>query len=422
MPMTGTQKENLSETFIRKYSTKMKILLIHNSHRSGSSSGDDIVFKKESYLLEKHSHQIIRFNPSNDDFDKSSSAKKIFTAFQIPWSFSSYSKIKKELIKKKPDVIHIHNFFPLLSPSIYHAIHSAGIPVVQTLHDFRFLCPTAFLMRDEHICDECKDGAFIKSIQYGCFKNSRLQSIPVALMHKLHHFLKSYTKKIDAYICLTKSQKTLFLEAGFDNERLFIKPNFIEDTFEEARSEKQGEYAVFIGRLGKEKGLKTLIEAWKHLPDVPLKIIGDGPDAEEFSSLAHNLNIENIDFLGYMPHHECMKLLGEASFLVMPSIWYETFGLTIVEAFSHCKPVVASNMGAMADIVKDGETGLLVEAKNAKDLADKAKWLWNNPEECLRMGQNARREYKEKYTHEKNYEMLMNIYQAVIEKKKAPDV
>lgn len=396
----------------------MKLLLIHNSHRSGSSSGDDVVFKKESKLLEQYGHKVIKINPSNDEFDKQSSLRKIFTILQVPWSFTYYKKIKRLLIQEKPDIIHLHSFFPFISPSIFYAACSEDVPIIQTLHDFRYLCPMAFMMRKGKICDECKDGGYFQSITYGCFKGSKLQSIPIAFMLKLHWYLNTFKKKIDGYICLTESQRKIYLDAGFGDQKLFLKPNFVDDTFEQ-ETYRDGEYAVFIGRLGEEKGLRTLISAWKNLPDIPLKIVGDGPDARTFKSLVDDLTIRNIEFLGYKPYLECRKILYNARFLVMPSIWYETFGLTIIEAFSHCKPVITSNLGAMADLVKDKVTGLLFTPMSTNELAEKVRWLWNHPEECKRMGQNARKEYEEKYTPEKNYEMLMRIYKKVIEQKKS---
>jgi glycosyltransferase involved in cell wall biosynthesis len=398
----------------------MKIILIHNSHRSGSSSGDDVVFKKESELLEKHGHHIIRVNPSNDEYDTSCAIKKLSIILQIPWSFTYYKKIKRLLVREKPDIIHLHNFFPFISPSVFYAADSVGIPIVQTLHDFRYFCPMAFMMRSGKICDECKGGAFFKSVEYGCFKGSKLHSIPIAFMLKLHWYLNTFEKKIDGYICLTEYQRKIYLDADFDEKKLFIKPNFTDDTFEQQKY-RYGDYAVFIGRLGEEKGVRTLIGAWKDLPGIPLKIVGDGPGAKDFKSLIADMNIKNIDFLGYKPYLECRKLLNDARFLIMPSIVYETFGLANIEAFSHCKPVIASNLGAMADIVKDKVTGLLFTPMNTQELAEKVRWLWNNPEECKRMGQNARKEYEEKYTPEKNYEMLMGIYERVIETKKLRD-
>lgn len=392
----------------------MKLLLIHNSHRLGSSSGDDVVLKKESKLLEENGHSIFLFNPCNDEIDEVGLIRKFSLALQIPWSFSSAKHIKKIVCKKKPDLAHIHNFFPLISPSVYHILKTAKIPVVQTLHDFRFLCPMAFFMRNETICEECKNGSVFKSIKYGCFKNSITQTIVVALMLKFHQILNTFKNKIDAYICLTKSQRKIFLDAGFDEERLFIKPNFVDDTHKKETQRKNG-HVVFIGRIGEEKGLRTLINAWKSLPDMPLKIVGDGPDMEKFKLMAQETNQFNVEFLGYRPYSECMEILNEARFLVMPSVWYETFGLTIIEAFACAKPVIASNLGAMADLVTDGETGLLFEPGNPGDLADKVIRLWNDENEVLRMGKNARKEFEAKYTAETNYKMLMEIYEKAIE-------
>lgn len=390
----------------------MKALIVHNSHRSGSSSGDDIVFKKESKLLEQNGHKVLKINPSNDEYDRSGRIKKLSIILQVPWSFTYYRIIKEILIKEKPDIIHLHNFFPFISLSVCYAANSVGIPIIQTLHDFRYLCPTAFLMRSERICNECISGAFLKSVKYGCFKDSKLQSIPVAFMLKLHWFIKTF-KKIDAYICLTESQRKIYRDAGFDEKKIFIKPNFVNNMFEQDKY-TFGNYVVFIGRLSEEKGLSTLIGAWRDLPDIPLKIVGDGPDSAKFRSLVSELKIKNIEFLGYKPYLECRKILNDARFLVMPSLCYETFGLSIVEAFSYCKPVIASNLGAMADLVKHGQTGLLFEPRNYKDLAEKIKWLWVHKDETIRMGKNARKEYEEKYTPEKNYEMLMGIYEKVI--------
>ncbi|MEM4312973.1 MAG: glycosyltransferase family 4 protein [Thermoplasmata archaeon] len=395
----------------------MKILLIHNSHRSGSSSGDDVVFRKEAELLRKNGHDVIQYNPCNDEFDNGGPLKKLSTALQIPWSFSSARRVRELVRKEKPDIAHVHNFFPLISPSVYHALKADGVPVVQTLHDFRLLCVMAFFMRDGSICEECKEGKVFSSIRYGCFGDSRIQSIPVAIMLKLHWYLNTFKDKIDAYICLTESERKIFASAGFNENKLFVKPNFVENVSQK-KEVKNGDYVVFIGRVGLEKGVKSLIEAWVALPEVPLKIVGDGPYTREGKKLADSIGIKNIEFSGYRPHGECIEILRGARFLVMPSICYETFGLTIIEAFSNSKPVIASRLGAMADIVKDGKTGLLFEPGNAEDMANKVKLLWKDCDNLERMGQNARREYEEKYTPEKNYEMMMNIYNKVMKIKR----
>jgi glycosyltransferase involved in cell wall biosynthesis len=391
----------------------MKILLIHNSHRSGSASGDDGVYVREAALLERRGHKVTRYNPCNDEFDRKGPLGKISIAFQIPWSVTSARSIRDIVRGARPDVAHVHNFFPLLSPSIYYTLKAEGVPVVQTLHDFRFFCANAFFMREGRICDDCKGGPSLRSVGYGCFKGSRLQTVPVATMMKLHAARGTFKREIDAYICLTDFQRALFEAAGFERSKLVVKPNFVEDTAS-GRDAKPGDYAIFIGRLGEEKGVRTLIEAWRHLPEIPLKIVGDGPAAESSKALVRRLKLNNVEILGYLPHHNCMKVLDDARFLIMPSVWYETFGLVAAEAFSHGKPVIASNLGAMADIVDDGRTGLLLEPSNAAALAAAVRRLWNDPEECMRMGRNARADYESKYTPGKNHEMLMDIYRAAI--------
>lgn len=392
----------------------LKILEIHNSHRSGSASGDDIVFRKESDLLQQHGHKVQSYEICNDEFDRKTIIGKFADAMQIPWSFATGKHIRNTIRREKPDVAHVHNCFPLISPSVYHVLSTEGIPIVQTLHDFRFLCPMAFLMRNGAVCEDCNK-SLLKSVRHGCFKKSTVQTIPVATMLRLHKSLGTFQKKIDVYVCLTKTQLRVFSASGFDTNKLIIKPNFVEDTYG-GQTDGIGKYAVFIGRLSEEKGLRTLITAWKSLPDVPLKIIGDGPDSGEYIAIVNDLGIKNIEFTGLKPHAECMNILDGARFLIMPSVWYETFGLVIVEAFCHEKPVIASRLGAMQDIVKDEVNGLLFEPGNPTDLAQKVRRLWSDSHTALKMGRTAREEYEKAYTPEINYELLMDIYKRAMQK------
>jgi glycosyltransferase involved in cell wall biosynthesis len=395
----------------------VKILVINNSPRTGFPSGGYISAEKEFSLLESHGHTLVRVTPSNDEFRRGNMIKKLRTILEIPWSVSAYKQVKKLFEEHEPDIVHIHNVFPMLSPSIYYAVRQKDTPVIQTVHDFMFLCPTFFGVRDDAECRECKDGSFFRSIRYGCFKNSRFQTIPIALMHKLHYTMKTFRKKIDAYICLTPSQRTILLRAGFDAKRMYMKPNFTEDTYS-GKGYRAGDYALFIGRLGREKGVKTLLHAWRNLGDITLKIVGDGPEGGELRSLAGELGLTNVEFLGYKEHAECLDVLGGSRFLLVPSIWNEGCPRVIYEAFSHFKPVIASNLGAMADLIEHGKTGFLVEPRNAEALADQARCLWNDPEKCKSMGLNARQEYETNYTPHQNYEMLMTIYETVMDLKR----
>ena len=340
---------------------------------------------------------------------------KLAYGVQIPWSLSSAKRVKDSLRKAKADIMHVHNVFPLLSPSIYHVAKSAGVSVVQTLHDFRFLCPQAFFFREGRPCEECLAGSLLASVWHGCFGGSKVLTLPVTAMVGLHRMLGTFDKQIDAYICLTPSQRSIFLKAGFEKAKLHVKPNYIEDIQSRPRVD-DGKFVLFLGRLSEEKGLACLIRAWKELNGIPLKIVGSGPGEAYFKAMADRLETRDIEFLGYMPHSECMNLLDEARFLIVPSIWYETFGLTIVEAFSRAKPVIASDLGAMADLVSNGDTGLLFEANNSMALAERVRFLWTDVPTSRQMGKKARQDYEEKFQEEKNYQELLAIYQKATEK------
>ena len=386
----------------------MKVLLIHNSHRSGSASGDDVVFKNEAELLSRYGHEIIRFNPSNDEFDRANIVKKGLIGLQIPWSIGSFRRLKSLVLKERPRIAHFHNIFPLISPSAYYACLSSGVPVVQTLHDFRIFCANAFLFRDGRICEACLTQSAWKSVRYRCLRNSLLQTIVAASMICLNHILGTWKKEVTLYISLTTFGRRQFIQAGFPQDRIVEKPHFLPDP--PSHDLNSNGYAVFIGRLGYEKGVNILLRAWRETPQIPLRIIGDGPERGEFQRLAKRYSLNNVKFLGYRSRHECLGVLKKSHVLIMPSTWYETFGLTIIEAYACGKPVIASDLGGMGDLIKDGKTGLLFKSGNSRDLASKVRFLFEDKNAAFEMGRNARVEFEMKYTAEKNYDILMDIY------------
>lgn len=390
----------------------MNILLIHNKHRSGSSSGDDVVFRNEKSLLKKHGHQVTCYLRCNDEFDNSRFLQKTFVGLKAPWSIESYKQVRKIIRLTKPEIVHFHNIFPLISPSAYYACISSGVPVVQTLHDFRIFCMNAFLFRGGRICENCLTQRVWGNVRYRCLRDSLLQTMTAANMIWLNGLLGTWAKKVTLYISLTKFGRKQFIRAGLPEDRIVEKPHFLPNP--PLPDSTSNEYAVFIGRLGYEKGVNTLLNAWKQVPQTPLKIIGDGPQREEFQKLAKYYNLNSVSFLGYRPHNECLDLLKRAKFLIMPSVWYETFGLTIIEAFACGKAVIASNLGAMADLVTHGKTGLLFKSGDSHDLAKKVRWMVENKGAIIEMGKNARAEFEMKYTAEKNYQMLMDIYNKAI--------
>jgi len=407
----------------------MKVLVAHNFYQSSSPSGEDTVFRNEVELLKKNGIDVITYKKYNDDVANNSD--KVKAALTTVWSRRTYLELKALLAREKPDRAHFHNIFYLISPSAYYACKEAGVPVVQTLHNFRFFCINGLLMRNGKVCEDCmpeKTGHRFKiiknAIKYGCYRNSRVYSLPVAFMEYLHWVKKTWIHKVDAYVTLTEFGRNKFIEAGLPADKIFVKPNFLDDPPEPNYTHRN--YAVFLGRLSVEKGLNVLIDSFNYLSTLTsnllpithnlfhLKIIGDGPLKENYEEIVRKGKVNNIEFTGRKRFDESMELLRNAQFMIMPSIWYEGFPMVIREAFACGKPVIASNLGAMAELVEDGKTGLLFDPGNPADLAEKMKWMLEHEAECIEMGKNARKVFEEKYTAEKNYEILMNIYQKVI--------
>ena len=285
--------------------------------------------------------------------------------------------------------------------------------MVQTLHNYRLFCPAATFFRDGHVCEECVQHTLWRSVRYACYRNSRPATATVALMLAVHRRRRTWTRQVDCYIALTEFSRRKFIEAGLPAEKVVVKPNFVHPD-PRARNGR-GEYALFVGRLSPEKGLHTLLDAWQRLRDrVPLRIVGDGPLRPELEADASRRGLSGVSFDGRLPHDQTLEAMKGARFLVFPSEWYEPFGLTIAEAFACGVPVVASRLGAIEEIVEDGRTGLHFTPGDPDVLAAKVEWAWTHPERMEEMGRAARAEYEAKYTAERNYQMLMDIYQRAI--------
>lgn len=382
--------------------------MIHNYYQSHAPSGEDGVFREDEKLLRSKNHKITLFTQHSDIINEFTPLEKASLSWRISWSRQSYNEVEKLIVNEKPDIAHICNTFPLISPSVYYACHKHNIPVVQTVQNYRLFCASGILFRENKVCEECLGRSGTRAINYGCYRNSRIQTIPIFLMHQIHRLLKTWDKYVDVYVAATEFSRQKLIEGGLSPERVEVKPNFflsIPDV-----SDNHGDYAIFFGRLSVEKGVRTLLNAWKNLNGIPLKIVGDGALREEVENTIKSMNNPSIQFLGFRPHEECLELLKSARFMIMPSEWYEGFPMTIREAFASGKSVIASRMGAMAEIVTDEKTGLLFETGNSDDLASKVRWLYNHADIDISMGKNAREEFENKYTAEKNYEILTNIY------------
>lgn len=394
----------------------MNTLLLHNCYRQ--RGGEDAVLANEHALLNRRGHHVELVTVNNDDVQ--GLATKLRVAWQAAWSPRGYALAQSALQRFQSDIVHVHNFFPLLSPAVFDACQEAGVPVVMTLHNYRLICPGALLMRNGRVCEQCISGSAYQAVRYGCYRGSRLGTSAVARMVEYHRRHRTWHEKVDRFIALTEFARQKFIAGGLPADKIVVKPNFCSQKSQERKErDVQGwtnaagagrtGAALFVGRLSGEKGIYTLLRAWQGL-GVPLRVAGDGPLMTE----AQQRKNSAVTLLGRLGQEQVGAEMRNAAFLVMPSEWYEGFPMVLAEAFSHGLPVIASRLGAMAEIVEHGVTGLRFEPGNADDLAAKVRWLHTHPEECRRMGENARRAYAAKYTAEHNYEQLMGIYQEAI--------
>lgn len=386
----------------------MKILFVHNRYQQ--AGGEDSVVAAEAKLLADHGQGVELWSVDNKELATGLTGN-IKTALATPYSLASRAIAFDKLRRFRPDVVHVHNFFPQISPSIYDACLDAGVPVVQTLHNYRLICPGAMLMRHGKICEQCISGSPYQAAWYGCYRGSRLGSLVVAHMVAKHRKQGTWKHKVNRFIAFTDFAKGKFVEAGFPSDKIVVTANFAHDPLlaSSRPNPKIPAFALFVGRLSEEKGIKTMLQAWSLLDDETLlQVAGTGP----LEALLQSKN--NIVALGRQNDAEISRLMHQAAFLVLPSEWYEGFPLVLVEAFAHGLPVLASRLGSMAEIIKDGENGLLFMPGDTADLAAKAKWLLENPQQAQKLGENARLTYLAKYTAEHKYAQLMAIYEGVL--------
>lgn len=385
----------------------MKIVLVHNQYQS--PGGEDVVFAQELKLLERAGHQVVLYQRSNQELEQHSFAQRLALPKNIISAGDSKRELARLLVSEKPQLVHIHNTFVMVSPSIYTACQEANIPVIQTLHNYRLLCPAASLFRDGRVCEECIQHNLWRSVRYGCYRDSRWSTSAVALMLAVHRNQHTWDRKVNTYIALTEFARQKFVEGGLPADRIFVKPNFVHP--DPGMRVGSRDYAVYAGRLSPEKGVSTLMAAWERLRDRPkLLIIGDGPERQRLESQVAERGLKDVSFLGHLTREETIATIGKARCLVVPSECYETFLLAIIEAFACGTPVICSRMGAMEEIVSDRRFGLHFTGGDSADLAAKVEWAWGHPDEMQVMGQQARREYEAKYTAERNYDILESIY------------
>jgi glycosyltransferase involved in cell wall biosynthesis len=384
----------------------MKVLLVHNHYQL--PGGEDEVFAAEGALLEANGHQVFRYTVHNQAIGK---AAALATAARTLWSRDSYREVSRLLQQYRPAVMHVHNTFPLLSPSVYYAARSCGVAIIQTLHNYRLLCPNALFFREGHVCEDCL-GRRVPwpSVRHACYRGNRAASTTVTALLSAHRALGTWRRAVDRFIALTAFARAKFIEGGLPAERIAVKPNFATD---QQPRVAPGSYALFVGRLSAEKGVATLLEAWRLCTGSGrLKVVGDGPLAAQVATTAAAAH--GLEWVGAQPRDRVLELMRGAAFLIVPSVCYENFPLVIVEAYALGLPVIASDLGAMSSIVRHGTTGLHVRPGDAGDLARTMNWAWEHGQELAALGAGARMEFERHYTAERNHELLIEVYREAI--------
>jgi len=394
----------------------MKILLVHNFYGSDSPSGENTVFEAENELLNGKDHHVVAFTRHSDEIRKSGIWGLIKASIIIPWNWFSFFRTHFLSRSKIFDVMHVHNTFPLISPSVFYALK--GGASVLTLHNYRLFCAAGIPVRDDKPCTLCLDRKSVfHALRYGCYRGSRMATIPLAFSIAFHRRIGTWTNHVHAFIALTEFQRQKMIEAGLPSDRVHVKPHFyFNPPIAVPWCERTGQ-VVFVGRLGKEKGVKYLVEAWCMWGQAApiLDVIGDGPEGDSLRAMVHKHAMEGkINFLGRLSFEETQIRIADSKLLILPSICFEGFPMVIREAFALGTPVAASNLGSMASLVTDGENGVLFEVGDVNDLLQTVRAALSDDAELMRMALNARHEFEDKYTAEANYKMLMDIYQTAI--------
>jgi glycosyltransferase involved in cell wall biosynthesis len=394
----------------------MRILLVHERYQQ--RGGEDAVAEAEAGLLERNGHSVFQYERHNNELARQGSLTTISAGIGAVWASKSFHDMDALLERHKPEVAHFHNTLPLISPSAYYACARRGVPVVQTLHNYRLVCPGATLLREGRVCEACLGKKIAwRAVAHGCYRGSRPASAAVVAMLAIHGALRTWQTKVDAYIALSEFAREKFVSGGLPRQRIVVKPNFVHPDPGLAQERQSGAYALFVGRLSEEKGLRALLAAWRRLArPIPLFILGDGPMRQGITAEIADLGLTGITLLGNASREEVFRWMRGACFLVCPSHWFEA-PLVIVEAFACGVPVIATGQDPTAEMVANGRTGLHFAPGDDADLAAKVDWAWSHPAEMEIMRGAARREFNRKYTAERNYGQLENLYRGLLARK-----
>jgi glycosyltransferase involved in cell wall biosynthesis len=385
----------------------MRLLIVHNWYKR--YGGEDRVFESESNLLEANGQHVTKYVLDNESVDGMGRAA---LARVTIWNQRTYRELRALIRENRPDVAHFHNTFPLGSPALYYAARAEGVAVVQTLHNYRLLCPNALMFRDGHVCRDCVGKAIPwPGVVHACYRGSRQASGATAAMLATHRALGTWKKAVDVYITLSEFARKEFIHGGLPAEKIVVKPNFVQ--LDPGVGKGDGGYVLFVGRLSHEKGISTLLEASKRLgPEYPLKIVGTGPEAPEVKEFVGRYPW--VEYLGTQNKAQVFAMMKDAQAMVFPSLWYEGCPLVIAESYATGLPVIASDLGVMSSVVQHGSTGLHFRPGDPGDLAAKIRWALTHPSELERMRRAARIKYEGNYAAQKNFEALMEVYRMAV--------
>ena len=390
--------------------------------------GSEFVFFDMIRLLKKRGHRVSYFAMSqpenlsteyqkyfvsNIDFGNKGLIKKCLASLRILYSLEAKRKIAELIKEEKPDIVHLNNIYHQISPSILHVLKKARIPVVMTLHDYKLVCASYSMLNKHKACQDCKGGRYYNCLKNSCFKGARSKSLISTLEMYLHHKVLRIYRLVDSFISPSLFLQSKIRDMGFEAKITHL-PNFVEAANYRPYYGWRENSVVYFGRLSEEKGLFTLIEAAKRLPHIEFKIIGAGQINRDLAVKARKEKTGNVRFLGRLSGEALKEEISRSMFTLLPSECYENNPRSVIESFALGKPVVASRIGGIPELVKDDFTGLLFEPKDPVGLSQRIESLVSQPEKVFRMGQNARRLVEEEFNAEKYYQGLYQIYEAAI--------
>lgn len=397
-------------------SKSLHIVMLHNRYQY--AGGEDVSTDADVELLREYGHRVTLIEVHNDIIKAYSQFAKLKLFAETAWNLKVYREMRSQLQKLKPDLVHVQNFFPLFSPSIHAAARSLKIPTVQHLHNFRLGCLNGYLFREGKICEACVGRNPWRGVGYGCYRDSPIASLAVWAMVTFNRWRRTWEQDVSAFITPSHFAAAKLKEIGIRSDHLYVKPYVINPVDRKISSsiKSVNPNFLFVGRLSAEKGVITLLRAWAELnmTDWELKIIGDGSEKSNLLKFVDTAGLENVEFVGYLTPSQVTTAMQSATAIIVPSQWYETFGRVVVEAFACGKPVIASDLGALSELITSEHNGFLIPCDHISAWAEKLHWCGINPEAMQILEKNAYQTYQELYTRSTNYQQLMEIYDAVL--------